>query len=173
MLTLHIHMGTYHALPCWHEARKLTWCTRSLPEPRHYSIWFLMRNNSQNDVLIRSKAHNIFSKCPSQEKLTPNAQKELAQARVTRLARKETIRDSKKKNCSPYSRPLHIYKAMSCPRLPETSIFGETDQYVTIIQCCVTQTVQQNNEARKHKYCMGFHIHACYYARIKICHKSH
>ena len=119
------------------------------------------------------KLTTFFSKCPSQEKLTPNAQKELAQARVTRLARKETIRDSKKRKCFPYSRPLHIYKAMSCPRLPETSIFGETDQYVTIIQCCVTQTVQQNNEARKHKYCMGFHIHACYHARIKICHKSH
>ena len=162
MLTLHIHIDTYHALPCWQEARKLTCCTRSLPERRRYSVRYVMRNNSQDDDPLLSKSsQQFFPSARARKRSHQILKKNWRRLASHELHKRKQDARAKKIHCSPYSRPLHIFKENSCPRLPETSIFGETEQYITRMKCCVTQTVQQCNEARKQKYCIDFHTHAC------------
>ena len=40
--------------------KKLTRCTRSLPERRHYSVKYIVRNDSQDDDLLLSKSSQLF-----------------------------------------------------------------------------------------------------------------
>ena len=74
MPTLHIHIDTYHARPCSQGAKKLTCCTRSLPERQHYSVKYIVRNDSQDAIAFeklttffpspqaRKRSHQIHKK---------------------------------------------------------------------------------------------------------------